>query len=162
MTPKNGETRENEISSACNNAASTARRIFAIIFAFFLVGGFVGDKQSFAEGFSGNLRTARIRFVTQRNILNNVFEQRQQQQQQQNKHCRNVDQYSRLLLVPQKQSDNQLLPSDTDKNTTGDVNNEGSVVAGSKSDSTGRIILGLAVPALGALLVDPLLTIADT
>jgi len=58
----------------------------------------------------------------------------------------------RFLPTPEIQTINQLYASKSDE-----IDEEGET-----KDITGRTILELAVPALGALLVDPLLNLADT
>jgi putative MATE family efflux protein len=121
--------------------------VFVFVFAVITV-----DTQSFSEAFSGiSLATINGGATT---TTCNIF------RGEPNNDCKNGHRQKRLLegearlfSAPENQSNNQLVVE-----TNSDAN---SPETGNETD-TGRTILALAIPALAAMLVDPLLTIADT
>ena len=105
--------------------------------------------QSFSEAFSGNSLTTRTSAVIQ--TYNNFKGTQLNVHQTDNRIGRlSLEGGQSGLPAPKHRGSSTRLCSTKDKSSSG-VDND-----------TGRTILELAIPALGALLVDPLLTIADT
>lgn len=109
-----------------------------MIFLFVLLSAIASNSNAFSEAFSRNTIVTRSYNPTRSCTPNTIVNGKQKHD------CRKVGRNGRLpggettlFSVPDKQSDRNI-------------------------DDTGTTILALAIPALGALLVDPLLTIADT
>jgi Na+-driven multidrug efflux pump len=109
------------------------------------------DTQSFSEAFSGISLVTRNSGAT--TSACNIFKGEQKNDCKNGyRHKRLLEGEARLFSAPENQSDNQLFPSETNSDAD----------SPDTETDTGRTILALAIPALAAMLVDPLLTIADT
>ncbi|VEU40707.1 unnamed protein product [Pseudo-nitzschia multistriata] len=135
-----------------NSLASTTRCANAVMFAVLVL---LANKPSFSHGFSPNFSIATTYRADTKRIARTS--------RADNSHC--------ASLVPSGTDANRF---STKASNDGATNRNGiqALHASSTSENedprktneedTGQKILGLAVPALGALLIDPLLTLADT
>jgi len=138
-----------------------------MMFVVFVFAVLLADTQNFSEAFSGaslTIRTSTSVATSARTCKPSsiyIFQGKQKND------CKNGSNHStrllegeaRLFSAPEHKRSNPVSSSDTieigDFATTDDDS--------ARTDATtGRTILALAIPALGAMLVDPLLTIADT
>ena len=132
-----------------NSSSAKIRMSSKTFFLFLVIAAITVQTQCFTQVFS-RLPLATRTSTTGRTCAPNAFVPGKQ-----NNRCKNGIAYQRfsieemrLFSAPENKSGNQLFSSES-KDEASDA-------------GTGRAILELAVPALGALLVDPLLTLADT
>lgn len=122
------------------------------MFVVFVFAVITVDTQSFSEAFSGISLATRNGGATTTTC--NIFKGAPKNDCK-NGHRQNrlLEGEARLFSAPENQSDDQLaVSSETDSDADSPEN----------ETDTGLTILALAIPALAAMLVDPLLTIADT
>jgi Na+-driven multidrug efflux pump len=135
-----------------NTNTNTNANIIQLIFVFAL---FV-DMECFTKAFSSISLTTTTRTVRKNSYANLIGETKHFSTSNESEDDGPI-RYDYSSICVEEENVNQLVISN-DNNNNNNNNDDGN----DDETSTGRKILNLAIPALGALLIDPLLTIADT
>jgi Na+-driven multidrug efflux pump len=139
-------------SSRRRRPTNTNTNIIILVFVFAL---FV-DMESFTTAFSSILLTTTTRTVKKNGYANLIGETKHFSTSNESKDDGTIRYDYSSISVDENVS--QLVISNENKNNKNNNDDDDD----DDETSTGRKILNLAIPALGALLIDPLLTIADT
>jgi Na+-driven multidrug efflux pump len=133
-----------------NTNTNTNIIILVFVFALFV------DMESFTTAFSSILLTTTTRTVKKNGYANLIGETKHFSTSNESKDDGTIRYDYSSISVDENVS--QLVISNENKNNKNNNDDDDD----DDETSTGRKILNLAIPALGALLIDPLLTIADT